>query len=386
MRQGGRPDIRAVPKRTGGLVMTQLQTPYYLIDKRVLRRNMEIVAQLRDLSGAKALLALKCFATWSVFDFMREFMDGSTSSSLFELRLGREEFGKETHAYSVAWADHEINEAVSYADKIIFNSIGQLDRFADRAQGIAAGLRLNPRFSTSGFDLADPARPFSRLGEWDISRLESALDRISGVMIHYNCENSDFGLFDQQLARIETEFGALLHRLDWVSLGGGIHFTAPDYPLKRLADRLAAFSQTYGVQVYLEPGEASITGAATLEVSVLDIIHNGKDVAIVDSSTEAHMLDLLIYRETAKLPQDGSHPYQVAGKTCLAGDVFGDASFARPLAVGDRISIADAAGYTMVKKNWFNGVSMPSIAIREEDGTVRLVRRFTFEDYKGSLS
>ncbi|MBM3606291.1 MAG: carboxynorspermidine decarboxylase, partial [Alphaproteobacteria bacterium] len=310
----------------------------------------------------------------------------TTSSSLFELRLGHEEFGKETHAYSVAWADHEIDEAVTYADKIIFNSLSQLDRYAGKARGIATGLRLNPRFSTSGFDLADPARPFSRLGEWDLDRLTQALDRINGVMIHYNCENGDFDLFDRQLTRIETEFGDLLKRLDWVSLGGGIHFTGEGYPLERLADRLKAFQDRFGVQAFLEPGEASITRTTTLEVSVLDIIDNGKRVAIVDSSTEAHMLDLLIYREDAKLPQDGDHAYQVAGKTCLAGDIFGEARFAQPLAIGDRISIQDAAGYTMVKKNWFNGVAMPAIAIRDESGEIRTARSFSFDDYKASLS
>ncbi|MEE2860580.1 MAG: carboxynorspermidine decarboxylase [Paracoccus sp. (in: a-proteobacteria)] len=362
------------------------QTPYYLIDMAKLRANMEKVAWLREASGAKALLALKCFATWSVFDLMRDYMDGTTSSSLFELRLGHEEFGRETHAYSVAWADHEIDEAVSYADKIIFNSLSQLDRFAGRTKGIATGLRLNPRFSTSGFDLADPARPFSRLGEADPARLEGALDRINGVMIHYNCENADFDLFDRQLTRIEDNFGGLLKRLDWVSLGGGIHFTGEGYPLQRLADRLKAFQDRFGVQAFLEPGEASITRTTTLEVSVLDIIDNGKKIAIVDSSTEAHMLDLLIYRETAKLPQAGDHAYQVAGKTCLAGDIFGEARFPRPLQIGDQISIDDAAGYTMVKKNWFNGVAMPAIARLEEDGSVRTVRSFGYDDYKGSLS
>ncbi|WP_339108628.1 carboxynorspermidine decarboxylase [Thioclava sp. GXIMD4216] len=365
-----------------------MQTPFYLLDRAKLVQNMEKVARLRELSGAKALLALKCFATWSVFDTMRDYMDGTTSSSLYELHLGHEKFGKETHAYSVAWADHEIDEAISYADKIIFNSLSQLDRFAAKAQakGIQSGLRLNPRFSTSGFDLADPARQFSRLGEWDLERLESALDRISGVMIHYNCENGDFDLFDSQLTRIETEFGSFLKKLDWVSLGGGIHFTGEGYPLEKLAARLKAFSQSLGVQVYLEPGEASITKTASLEVTVLDIVDNGKKVAIVDSSIEAHMLDLLIYRETAKLPQNGAHEYQIAGKTCLAGDIFGDARFDAPLEIGDRISIADAAGYTMVKKNWFNGVAMPAIAIREKDGTITPVREFTYEDYRSSLS
>lgn len=363
-----------------------IQTPFYLIDKAKLLRNMQIIDRVREGSGAKALLALKCFATWSVFDLMRDHMDGTTSSSLFELRLGREKFGRETHAYSVAWADHEIAEAVGYADKIIFNSIGQLDRFDNHSAGIARGLRLNPRFSTSGFDLADPARPFSRLGEWDADKIMGVIDRISGFMIHYNCENADFALFDQQLTRIEAEFGALLTRVSWVSLGGGIHFTGDGYPVDKLAARLKAFSQRFGVQVYLEPGEAAITNSTSLEVTVLDLLNNGKDLAIVDSSIEAHMLDLLIYRQPARLPQTGDHAYQICGKSCLAGDIFGEARFERPLSVGDRISVADAAGYTMVKKNWFNGVGMPAIAVRELDGEVRLVRAFGYDDYASSLS
>ena len=363
-----------------------IQTPFYLIDAAKLRRNMEIIDRLRAGSGAKALLALKCFATWSAFDLMRDHMDGTTSSSLYELRLGREKFGKETHAYSVAWADHEIAEAVGYADKIIFNSIGQLERFDNQSAGIQRGLRLNPRFSTSGFDLADPARPFSRLGEWDADRIVQVIDRISGFMIHYNCENRDFDLFDQQLGRIETEFARLLDKVQWVSLGGGIHFTGEGYPVDDLAARLKGFADRFGVQVYLEPGEAAITNSTTLEVSVLDLLNNGKDLAIVDSSIEAHMLDLLIYREQAKLPQEGAHEYQICGKSCLAGDIFGDARFPHPLSVGDRISVADAAGYTMVKKNWFNGVGMPSIAIKDLDGSIRLVREFGYEDYASSLS
>ncbi len=364
-----------------------IQTPYYLIDKAKLLANMQIIDRLREGSGAKALLALKCFATWSAFDLMREHMDGTTSSSLYELRLGREKFGKETHAYSVAWADHEIAEAVSYADKIIFNSIGQLERFNNSTPGIERGLRLNPRFSTSGFDLADPARPFSRLGEWDAAKISGVIDRISGFMIHYNCENADFDLFDQQLTRIEGEFGALLKRVAWVSLGGGIHFTGEGYPVDRLAARLKAFSQRFSVQVYLEPGEAAITNSTTLEVSVLDLLDNGKQLAIVDSSIEAHMLDLLIYRIPAKVaPNEGPHEYMVCGKSCLAGDIFGEFRFAQALSIGDRISVQDAAGYTMVKKNWFNGVNMPAIAIRELDGSTRLVREFGYDDYAASLS
>ncbi|MFM1885388.1 MAG: carboxynorspermidine decarboxylase [Pseudomonadota bacterium] len=364
-----------------------LQTPYYLVDKARLLRNLERITTLRRLSGAKALLALKCFATWAVFDLMREHLDGTTSSSLNEVRLGHDRFGGETHAYSVAWAGHEFDAVVAHADKVIFNSVGQLQRFAARCGTLPRGLRLNPGISSSGFDLADPARPFSRLGESDPGRIAAVIDQISGFMIHNNCENADFGLFDRMLSDVETRYGDLFARVQWISLGGGIHFTGEGYPLERLAARLAQFAARHGVQVYLEPGEAAITGCTTLEVTVLDVLHNGKALVIVDSSTEAHMLDLLIYRQRAKMaPDAGPHHYMVCGKSCLAGDVFGEFAFPAPLQVGDRLSILDAAGYTMVKKNWFNGLQMPAIAVRELDGSVRVQRRFAYEDYVASLS
>jgi carboxynorspermidine decarboxylase len=364
-----------------------MQTPYYLIDKSHLLKNMEKIAWLRAASGAKSLLALKCFATWSVFDFMAEYMDGSTSSSLYEVRLGSEKFGGETHAYSVAYADHEIDEVLTHSDKIIFNSIGQLQRFDIQSQGHVRGLRVNPGVSTSGFDLADPARPFSRLGEHDPDRIAAVADKISGLMFHNNCENDDFERFDEMLTLIEDRFGAIITQMDWISLGGGIHFTGEGYPLDRLAARLKGFAEDNGVQVYLEPGEAAITGAATLEVTVLDTLHNGKDLAIVDASIEAHMLDLLIYREPAKVsPDSGDHAWMICGKSCLAGDIFGEFRFDKPIKPGDRISFQDAAGYTMVKKNWFNGVKMPGIAIRELDGTLRMVREFDYADFLAALS
>jgi carboxynorspermidine decarboxylase len=364
-----------------------LQTPYYVIDKAKLIANLEKMRTVRERSGAKVLLALKCFATWAVFDLMRESMDGTTSSSLNEVKLGREKFGGETHAYSVAFADHEIDEVAANADKIIFNSIGQLERFAGRTGNLPRGLRLNPGVSRSAFDLADPARPHSRLGESDAAKVAPVLGQISGFMIHNNCENDDFALFDRLLRQTEERFGALLEQVEWVSLGGGIHFTGADYPLDAFCQRLAEFSRCYGVQVHLEPGEAAITNTTTLEVTVLDTTFNGKHLAIVDSSIEAHMLDLLIYRQSAKmLPNVGEHLYTVCGKSCLAGDIFGEFRFERPLQVGDRLSMQDAAGYTMVKKNWFNGVRMPSIVVRELDGTLRVQRAFGYEDYVASLS
>lgn len=364
-----------------------IKTPYYLIDKTKLLRNMEKIAYVREHSGAKALLALKCFATWSVFDLMQQYMDGTTSSSLYEVKLGKLKFGGETHAYSVAYADDEIEEVLAHSDKVIFNSISQLQRFADASANHTRGLRLNPQVSSSDFLIADPSRPFSRLGEWDAAKVEAVIDQISGFMIHNNCENSDFDLFDTMLQQIEQRFGELLHKVEWVSLGGGIHFTGEGYPLDKFCARLKQFSERFGVQVYLEPGEAAITMSTSLEVTVLDTLYNGKELAVVDSSIEAHMLDLLIYRQSARMaPCEGDYEYMVCGKSCLAGDIFGEFKFDRKLQVGDRLSFIDAAGYTMVKKNWFNGVKMPSIAVRQLDGEVELVREFGFDDFVNGLS
>ncbi|WP_136440636.1 carboxynorspermidine decarboxylase [Pacificoceanicola onchidii] len=363
-----------------------MQTPYYLVDKSLLLPNMEKIAWLREHSGAKALLALKCFATWSVFDMMSEYMDGTTSSSLFEVKLGREKFPGETHAYSVAWAPDEMGEVLASSDKVIFNTAQQLQRFEAVSRDHTRGLRVNPGVSTSDFDLADPARPFSRLGEHAPEDIEPVADLISGFMFHNNCENADFERFDAMLGMIEQRFGHLIRKMEWISLGGGIHFTGEGYPLDRLAERLKRFAGQNEVQVYLEPGEAAITGSTTLEVTVLDTLFNGKNLAIVDSSIEAHMLDLLIYRESAKMKEAGDQEWMVCGKSCLAGDIFGEFRFEKPLSPGDRLSIQDAAGYTMVKKNWFNGVKMPSIAVRELDGRVRMVRDFTYADFSAALS
>ena len=363
-----------------------MQTPYYLIDKTRLLPNMEKIARLRELSGAKSLLALKCFATWSVFDMMSEYLDGTTSSSLFEVKLGHEKFPGETHAYSVAWAPDEIDDVLASSDKVIFNTAQQLLRYEEVSRGHVRGLRVNPGVSTSGFDLADPARPFSRLGEHRPDVIEPVADLVSGFMFHNNCENDSFDRFDEMLGQIEAQFGSLIRRMKWISLGGGIHFTGAGYPLEQFAERLKRFAGENEVQVYLEPGEAAITNSTTLEVSVLDTLYNGKNLAIVDSSIEAHMLDLLIYRESAKMAESGDQEWMICGKSCLAGDIFGEFRFPKDLEPGDRLSIQDAAGYTMVKKNWFNGVQMPAIVVRELDGSERLVRGFTYEDFAAALS
>jgi carboxynorspermidine decarboxylase len=369
-----------------------VETPYYLIDENRLLDNLKKIQFVRRHGDARSVLALKCFSTWSLFGLMRQYMDGTTSSSLYEARLGHETFGKEVHAYSVAFDEAEIRQLRAFSSKIIFNSVSQLQRFHSLAReqrpSPEIGLRVNPQVSYSHFDLADPARPHSRLGVIDQEAIREVLPLISGLMFHYNCENEDFENFSSLLDYLSETYGALLQQLDWVSLGGGVTFTLEEYPLVAFCEKLKAFSRRVELQVYLEPGEAVITGAAWLVTRVLDVVSNETDIAIVDSSVEAHMLDLLIYRETAEVEGsgEGSYCYTVAGRSCLAGDLFGSACFREPLQVGDTIRIADAAGYTMVKKNWFNGVRMPAIVVKRLDGTVEQVKRFDYRDYKSSLS
>ncbi|MFH1477281.1 MAG: carboxynorspermidine decarboxylase [Verrucomicrobiota bacterium] len=368
--------------------MTQITTPYYLIDEKRLLKNLKIIRRVREVSGAKSMLALKCFATWRVFGLMRKFMDGTTSSSLFEARLGHEKFGKEVHAYSVGFSGADIKAVRKFADKIIFNSISQLELYRDRVRGLKLGLRVNPGISCSHFDLADPARKYSRLGVADKEKLMPAASRISGVMFHFNCENDDFRQFSAALDFIGRHYADLLKRMEWVSLGGGLAFTKDGYPLAKFCARLKAFSEKFGVQVYLEPGEAVITGCAELVTTVLDVVHNEVDIAIVDASIEAHMLDHLVYRTSPKIasPGQGRFEVMIAGRSCLAGDVFGQYRLKTRLKTGSVVRIADAAGYTMVKKNWFNGLPMPAICVRRRDGTVDMARSFGYKDFINSLS
>ena len=367
---------------------SRLRTPYYLLDESRLLKNLEKIKHVRERSGAKSVLALKCFSTWSVFPLMRRYMDGTTSSSLYEAKLGHERFGGETQAYSVAFSESDVREARTFASKIIFNSISQLERYYDIAKGVSIGLRANPGVSHSHYDLADPARKGSRLGVPDKAAIERVADRISGLMFHVNCENASLPDLSRILDHIGREYGALLRKMEWVSLGGGIAFTDEGYPLDEFCDRLKAFAEEHGVQVYLEPGDASVTMAGYLVTQVQDILEHDGSIAIINAAVETHMLDNLIYREdaTVVLPKGGSSRYTVAGNTCLAGDVWGTYDFPDKLAVGDFVIFDNAARYTMVKMNWFNGVQMPSIVVRRLDGRIELVREFAYDDFRSSLS
>ena len=367
------------------------ETPYYLISEARLLENLEKIGRLRERSGAKVVLALKCFSTWGTFPIMRPYIDGTTSSSVYEARLGHETFGGETHAYSVGYSEADIDEADQIADKTIFNSVSQLELLVPRLRRCESiGLRVNPGISCSASVLADPARKFSRLGVQKRDLLPEVVERIDGAMFHFNCENTDLAQFADSLEHLSAEFGELLlDQIDWVSLGGGILFTAEGYPLDDLADVLKAFAEKHSLQVYLEPGEAVVTKTTDLVVTVLDIVENELPTAIVDSATETHRLDTLVFNEPASIGEaveGGEFEYVIGAASCLSGDEFCRARFDRRLEVGDRLHILDSGGYTMVKVNWFNGLRMPGVWLERVGGELVSLNEFDYEDFKRSLS
>ena len=371
---------------TTQLKKSELKTPYFMIDEAKLIANLEVAKRLKDLSGVKLVLALKCFSTWGVFDIIKPYLDGSTSSGPYEVKLGYETFGGETHAYS----EDDVKEVVDICDKMIFNSQSQLAAYRHLVEGKASiGLRLNPGVSYAGQDLANPAREFSRLGVQADQLDPLVFESLNGVMFHMNCENKDVDAFSSLLDAISTKFGTHLDKLEWVSLGGGVFFTWPDYDVEKLASVLKAFADKHQVQLYLEPGEAIITKTADLVVSVVDIVENGKKTAIVDSATEAHRLDTLIYNEPASIleaSENGEHHYVIGSCSCLAGDQFCETQFEKPLVIGQKLHLLDSAGYTMVKLNWFNGLKMPSVYCERTTGDIEILNQFGYDDFKRSLS
>ena len=371
------------------MIEKTLNTPYFMIDESKLIENLEKAKLLKTLSGSKLVLALKCFSTFGTFETIKPYLDGTTSSGPYEVKLGHETFGGETHAYSVGYSTQDIEDVKLLSNKIIFNSRSQLDAHYTACKDHASlGLRINPERSLAGQDLANPTRPFSRLGVKQELLDLSVLEQVDGFMFHMNCENKDVDAFITILDHISLTFSAYLDKLSWLSLGGGIFFTYPNYPIKKLASALKSFSEKHNIQLYLEPGEAIITRTTDLVVSVIDIVKNEKKTAIVDSATEAHRLDTLIYDEPASIHEasiDGKHDYIIGSCSCLAGDQFCETQFEQPLNIGDKLHLLDSAGYTMVKLNWFNGLKMPSIYFKRCDGYIEQLNSFSYDDFKATL-
>ena len=369
-------------------------SPAYVVDERLVRRNLGILKDVSERAGCRILLAQKAFSMFSLYPLLWEGgLAGTAASGLYEARLGREEMRGEVHVFSPAYREEEFDAIAEIADHVVFNSFAQWRRFGPRAvaAGCSCGLRLNPECSTQeGHAIYDPCAPGSRLGVTAANFEPEALVGIEGFHFHTLCEQ-DSDALEKTLDALEKTFGAYLGRVKWINFGGGHHITREGYDIERLIRLIARVRARYGVEVYLEPGEAVVLNAGYLVCSVLDTLRNGVDIAILDASAACHMPDVLEmpYRPpllNAGLPGERAHTYRLAGPTCLAGDVIGDYSFDAPLKAGDRLAFGDMALYTMVKNNTFNGMPLPAIAVIGEDGALRVVRRFDYEDFKGRLS
>ena len=371
----------------------RISTPYFLVDEGLLRKNLKILREVQEQAGCKILLAQKAFSMFYAYPLIREYLAGSTASGLYEARLGHEEFGGETHVFSPAYREDEFEELLTYADHFVFNSPDQVRRFGRRAKeaGKQVGLRLNPECSTQeGHAIYDPCAPGSRLGTTLDNFDEGVLPLLDGLHFHTLCEQGAEDL-ETTVRALEEKFGPYLGRMRWLNLGGGHHITKDGYNLDLLIRLVRRLRETYQAEIYLEPGEAVVLNAGFLVSSVLDTLHNGLDIAILDTSAACHMPDVLEmpYRPPVRdsgEPGEKAHTYRLAGPTCLAGDVIGDYSFDRPLRPGDQVVFGDMALYTMVKTNTFNGMALPSIVWRDLEGREHLVNAFGYEDFKGRLS
>lgn len=373
--------------------LASFPTPYFLVDEQKLRHNLSILKQVSDRTGCKILLAQKAFSMFAVYPVIREYLAGTTASGLYEARLGHQHFGGETHVFSPAYTERDFAELLEYADDFVFNSPNQLKQFGPRAKaaGKSVGLRVNPECSTQdGHAIYDPCAPGSRLGTTLANFDESLLPLLDGLHFHTLCEQNSDDL-QTTAAAFEEKFGRYLHGLKWINFGGGHHITRPDYDIERLVSVIEHFRDTYGVQVYLEPGEAVVYYAGVLVTSVLETLHNGIDIAILDTSAACHMPDVLEMPYRPPLRDSGeagqkAYTYRLGGPTCLVGDIIGDYSFDKPLCEGDRLVFEDMALYTMVKTNTFNGMPLPAILWQDCQGQGWLVKEFGYEDFLNRLS
>lgn len=383
-----------------------IETPCFIIDQATLEKDARILEDVQKKADCKILLALKGFAAWNTFDILKKYLAGTCAGSLYEARLGKEEFGKEVQTYSPAFKDSEFDEILRYSDTIIFNSLDQLEKFKGKVlhSKKEIGLRINPEKSVAGalFGVYDPCSDNSRLGIKFKDLDGKDLEGVAGLHFHALCEQGAEEL-KTVLESFEKKFSPYIKKMRWVNFGGGHHITDENYNVALLIKLIKDFRKKYPniERVYLEPGEAVALNAGILVASVLDIVHNSNNIAILDTSVETHFPDVLITRNEAKPyvqkvlgaepvleKKDGknSHNYTLAGVSCAAGDVFGEYFFDKELKIGDKLIFCDCAHYTMVKTSTFCGVSLPSINLRNKKGAIVMVKNFGYSDYKSRLS
>ena len=373
----------------------KLPSPCYIVDERLLKKNLEVLDYVQKESGANIILATKAFSMFSTFPLIGKYLKGVTSSSLFEARLGYEEMGKQVHIFSPAYREDEFEDIMKYSDHIIFNSFNQWKLYRDRVKNykdkkIQCGIRINPEYSEIETDIYNPCFENSRMGVTLKNFEENDLDGIDGLHFHTMCEqNSD--TLARTIKVVDEKFGKYIKNMKWLNFGGGHHITKDDYDLKILIESVLYMKNKYNVEIYLEPGEAVALNSGFLVSTVLDITNNGMDIAILDTSAACHMPDVLEmpYRPNiigSGKPYEYEYTYRFGGPTCLAGDIIGDYSFKEPLKIGDKLIFCDMAIYSMVKNNTFNGINLPSIVKYSEEHGVEIIKEFGYEDFKGRLS
>lgn len=376
----------------------KLPTPCYILDEAMLRQNGEILSGVAQRTGCRILLAQKAFSNYDLYPVLSPYLDGTEASGLYEARLGVEEMpGKEVHVFCVAYREEEFDELLRYVDHIVFNSPRQLERFGPLARkaGKSVGLRINPECSTQeGHAIYDPCAPGSRLGvtraQWDAGMSSELIGLLEGLHFHTLCEQ-DSDALEITLNAVAERFGSILPRMKWLNFGGGHHITRPGYDIPRLERCIRQAQEQWGVQVYLEPGEACALNAGYLAARVLDVLQNGgTQIAVLDASAACHMPDVLEmpYRPPlygAKEPGELPCAVRLGGPTCLAGDVIGDYGFAGPLREGELLLFGDMAIYTMCKNNTFNGMALPGIFVLRDGGELQSLKRFEYMDFRRRL-
>ena len=380
------------------LDLRRLPSLAFVVDEVAVRQNLEILQRVQTESGAKILAALKAFSMWSLGPMISRYLTGTCASGLYELRLGVEEYGGESHVFSAAYSEADLKTILAIANVVVFNSFPQWQRLqpliVDALQArpqLRFGLRINPQHSVGAVPIYDPCAPNSRLGIPLPEFAGQDLTNISGLHFHTLCEQ-DFKPLQRTLAVVEEKFGHLLPRMSWINFGGGHHITRDDYQVDELIAAIKNFAERYDIQVYLEPGEALAIGSGVLVAEVLDLLHSDINHAILNTSATCHMPDTLEMPYRADILDAGTanefaHRYRLGGLTCLAGDVIGDYSFNKALQVGDRIVFTDMAHYTMVKTTTFNGTKLPAIVLwNSETDQLTMVKEFTYDDFKNRLS
>ena len=374
--------------------INKLPSPCYLVDERLLKRNLEKLNYVQEKTGCNIILALKGFSMYSTFPLVSKYLKGVTSSSLFEARLGYEEMGKQVHIFSPAYRTDEFDEIMKYCDHIVFNSFNQWSLYRDKVKAykdknIECGLLINPEYSEIETDIYNPCFKNSRMGITLENFKEDQLEGINGLHFHTMCEqNSD--TLARTIKVVDEKFGKYIKNMKWLNFGGGHHITREDYDVETLIDSILYMKNKYGVEIYLEPGEAIALNTGFLVCTVLDVIKNGMNIAILDTSAECHMPDVLEmpYRPNiigAGEPNEFEFTYRFGGPTCLAGDIIGDYSFKEPLKIGDKLIFCDMAHYSMVKNNTFNGINLPAIVKYSEENGVEIIKEFGYEDFKSRL-